>query len=504
MPKFEITSPDGKKFEITAPDGATEQDVLSYAQSQFKSKPEPPPMGAVVANAAAKGAAALPDMFLNAPANAWNIGQGVIGYGKELLGNKDAWLNTNLVAPPDLVRKAFEKAGLIRADAEPQTAGQRIADAATQGIVGAAAGPGGLLRNAATGALGAGGGQTAYEITGSPAAAIGVGLAAPYALRGLAAGNRPSTNPVREQTLREGQAAGYVVPPSEVRPNFINNTLESIGGKAAVRQEAAQRNQSVTNALAARSLGLPPDTPMTEKVLAGVRDEASEPYRQLAGISDESNALLEQLKQKRADATAYYKHYNRSADPASLKTAKNTSAEAYLIEKQLDDIAKNAGHGELVDALAEARKTIAKSHDLERAIGLGDANVSAPTLARQLDQSGMNGKTGEQQLIGRMADAFPSVMREGSKVPAAGVSATNALTAALLGTAGYGLSDNQYGAALGVLPFLRGPVRSMLLSGAYQKRMATPPPPQEPLNDAALRSLLIANELAARQQGVQR
>jgi hypothetical protein len=32
---FEITSPDGKRFEVTAPDGATQEQVLSYAQSQF-------------------------------------------------------------------------------------------------------------------------------------------------------------------------------------------------------------------------------------------------------------------------------------------------------------------------------------------------------------------------------------------------------------------------------------------------------------------------------------
>lgn len=36
MPKYEITSPDGKKFEITAPEGATQEQVLSYAQSQWK------------------------------------------------------------------------------------------------------------------------------------------------------------------------------------------------------------------------------------------------------------------------------------------------------------------------------------------------------------------------------------------------------------------------------------------------------------------------------------
>lgn len=36
MPDFEITDPNGKKFIVTAPDGASHEQVLSYAQSQFK------------------------------------------------------------------------------------------------------------------------------------------------------------------------------------------------------------------------------------------------------------------------------------------------------------------------------------------------------------------------------------------------------------------------------------------------------------------------------------
>jgi predicted house-cleaning noncanonical NTP pyrophosphatase (MazG superfamily) len=42
MAVFEITSPSGEIFEITAPEGASEQDVLSYAQSQFASQPTQP------------------------------------------------------------------------------------------------------------------------------------------------------------------------------------------------------------------------------------------------------------------------------------------------------------------------------------------------------------------------------------------------------------------------------------------------------------------------------
>lgn len=42
MPKYRITSPEGKSFEITAPDGASQDEVLAYAQSQFgKQTPVP-------------------------------------------------------------------------------------------------------------------------------------------------------------------------------------------------------------------------------------------------------------------------------------------------------------------------------------------------------------------------------------------------------------------------------------------------------------------------------
>lgn len=36
MAKFEITAPDGARFEITAPDNATQEQVMAYAQSQYK------------------------------------------------------------------------------------------------------------------------------------------------------------------------------------------------------------------------------------------------------------------------------------------------------------------------------------------------------------------------------------------------------------------------------------------------------------------------------------
>jgi hypothetical protein len=43
MPKYRITAPDGSTYEITAPEGATEQDVMSYAQSQYRANTPPAP-----------------------------------------------------------------------------------------------------------------------------------------------------------------------------------------------------------------------------------------------------------------------------------------------------------------------------------------------------------------------------------------------------------------------------------------------------------------------------
>lgn len=45
MPKFEITSPDGKRYEVTAPDGASQEQVLAYAQQQFSPQTSGPTEG---------------------------------------------------------------------------------------------------------------------------------------------------------------------------------------------------------------------------------------------------------------------------------------------------------------------------------------------------------------------------------------------------------------------------------------------------------------------------
>lgn len=499
MPRFEITSPDGKRFEVTAPDGATQEQVLSYAQSQFAKPPqEPPSTLAVAGNAAVKGAAGFADMFGNAPANAWNVGQAALAYGREALGDNEAFLKTHLFQPPNLAHRGMEAIGLIRPENEPQTAGQRLLDMGMQGAVGALGGPGGVLKSVATGAAAGTAGQVAKEVTGSDAAAVGIGLATPFALRGGGMGAHPSANPVRDATLKEGQQAGYVVPPTSVNPSFFNNRLESLAGKAAVGQEAAARNQAVTNALAARSLGLPSDTPITDAVLNQVRQQAAQPYRDVASLSPMAANALEKLKEARHEVSGHYRHAQMSGDPKALKEAKAWEQKADLYETAIEKMANRAGRQDLVQALADARRTIAKSYDIEKAMNVGDANVSAPIIGSQLDKAGVAAKSGELATIGKMANAFPQVMREGAKIPAAGVSGTDAAASALLGTMGYGAAG-PVGLTAAALPLLRGPARALALSGPYQRFATTPGLQPQTLGDTSIQALLASRAIADQQ-----
>jgi hypothetical protein len=279
---------DGRRLEF--PDG-TDPAVIQRTVKQLIG-PTVPSTGSVALNAAAKGAAALPDMFLNAPVHTWNLGKMGLGMVAEKFGKPEILRETELTPTPDLARRGFEALGAIRPEADPQTGGQRILDTAIQGGVGLVASParsvGQVIGNVVTGALSGAAGQAATEATGSPTAGIAAGLATPLALRagrGLVSKPSPVNTPVRAETLAAAQKEGYVVPPSTVNPSFINERLESLAGKASVGQEAAQRNQAVTNALMARELGLPPGTPITEGVLEGIRKQAGKAYEDVQAMS---------------------------------------------------------------------------------------------------------------------------------------------------------------------------------------------------------------------------
>jgi hypothetical protein len=460
-----------------------------------------PGLGNVMMNALPKGVANL----VNTPVTLWNL-------AKEAAGAVHPQIKDYMPPPtPNYPMQFAEQMGLVDPAKNPQTSGQRIADAAVQGGIGALAGPGGAIKNAATGMAGGMAGQVAGEVGGDKAGLI-AGAAAPFALRSYTS---PSNlNPQALATAQAGRKAGYVVPPSELKPSFFNEKLESLAGKAATAQEANLRNAKVSEVLANKYLStkdmpVPDDTPVTREILRGRREKFGEKFQEAADLRPtpemewfpryHETDLVKQSSQARADANKI--RANRQYDPSDRDRIEALISKADSIEGDIARLAEANGKPELAKALADARVNIAKHHTVEDALNYGDAGISAPVIARMLNQGKPLGK--ELELIGKYHEAFPRFMREGSKVPSPGVSGTDAAMSAGLGLGGYGAAG-PVGIAAAGLPLVRGPARALALSDWNQNRLLKSAVPPEGLGDTAMRSALIAEILAARQQqGVQ-
>lgn len=348
-----------------------------------------------------------------------------------------------------------------------------------------------LLNAGVGGVAGAGGQYIGNKIAGALTSRLSASNAAAETANAL---NQPKV-----AALQAGQEAGYVVPPSAVNPSWINKRLESIAGKAAMSQEASVRNQGVTNSLARQAVGVPENVPLSNQALQGIRTAAGKPYQEVSGLSPIAAQDLEALKQARFDMNAYFKHYNVSADPASLAKAKEAQNLASMLEDSLTNEAQSAGRADLIPQLTQARQQIAKTYDLGRALNDTTGDVSAPVIGALLKK----GKplTNELQTVGKFSQAFPQYVRDGAKIPTPGVSKSEAILGALLGSGGAVATGNPMGAALGALPLISGPVRSMLLSKPYQAMMAKIPQQTSPetlkLIEALMRSKITQGALPA-------
>lgn len=477
MPIVEVPG----KGEVEFPDNMSNEDIAAAIEGMVS----PAPSNArVFANAANKAIAGIPDAVLNTPANVINLLKAGVGTAATAAGRVD--LAPDISPQPNIVRGLFEKAGLISEAQEPKTPRQRVLDAVVQGGVSAAVSPtksvSGLVSNLGTGALSGLAAQQTKELTGSDALAASAGLLVPAGMNVAAdrartkvaeAASRQKANSVRDASLEAARKEGYVIEPSAVRPNALNNALESIAGKAATTQEAAIRNQPITNKLAARELNLPEDTALTPQILEKYRDTVSAPYSEVKSLSRGAADTLKKLQEARSEARIQQKYYDASLKPQALAAAKAAKTQEKNLEAYLEQIASNRGRPDLVAAMKDARTKIAKSYEIEDALNLGDANVSAPEIARSL-QSGTP-LTGNLETIAKFA-AGPGkrVTREGESVPPPGVSQMRPIAA--LGGAAIGSSTGGTAAGLlgGGVPLFAGPTRSLILSEAYQNLMAKP------------------------------
>ena len=196
------------------------------------------------------------------------------------------------------------------------------------------------------------GADLAGEVSGDPedvlgATAVKTALLGAPSLLGLRTMRQNAKVSPREAALRAGQEKGLVAPPGSVKGSGL---LEGVGGKIKTQQLASSRNQPVTNAIAARSIGLADDTPLSVDVLEAVRRDAGRSFEAVrqAGRIKTDGKFIEQL----SNATSRF----RSAARDFPKVAKNEVVDL------IDDIKKpefDASSGVDVISLLRNRADVA-------------------------------------------------------------------------------------------------------------------------------------------------
>ncbi len=142
-------------------------------------------LGAVGRNAAVEGLVGIPDMFLNAPSNIYNLGKAAVGMGMSAAGvDPSKWPEVS--APPSYTSQLARRLGATSAENEPKNRKERLLAAAIQSGIGMAV-PGGAAnagKNAVVGVTAGLAGQGTKEATGSDLAALAVGALTPSVVRG--------------------------------------------------------------------------------------------------------------------------------------------------------------------------------------------------------------------------------------------------------------------------------------------------------------------------------
>ncbi len=375
-------------------------------------------------------------------------------------------------AAPALI-EALRTGGMSAGGAKGATGALiRAAGGGTTGAISAGmvnpedAGTGAIIGAAAPGVI---------KVAGDAGTLLGNKLSAKYADK-LAKFNRGA--PMRE-TLKESIEAGYVIPPNMVNPSTKNAIIESFSGKQATSQIASVKNQEITEKLVRKALNLADDAPITVDELNKIRKLEGKAYADIAKLpvrpAQKGNTLtntpeipefnpakaVEDLKDARANAQAWYRTYNGpNHHPDDLAKAKQFESVAKSLEKQIDDHAKSFGNDELLGALRDARKQIAKTYTVERALNDATGTVNAKVIGKLYDK----GKPLSDGLetVGRFASGFPSVAQAPQQMGSPAAHNLRSIASMLAGGGGMA-SLGPAGIAAAAIPFAVGPASRALM-----------------------------------------
>lgn len=309
---------------------------------------------------------------------------------------------------------------------------------------------------------------------------------------------------------QEAHDTGYVLPPQMMsdKPGPVANFLAGWSGKVKTAQGASEANQRVTNALAAKSLGLNPEDGISEVALRRVRADAGKAYGAVSkalpvttqdsefldaigGIGDKTSSLAETfpnitkntdienlvsdltnaksfktedgitlVRQLRRDATANFK---AAADPSKLALAQAQRDAAEHVDDLIQRNLAQTGQEGLVSEYQAARQTIAKTYDLQSATNLATGNVNAHRLAALAARG--RPLSGELSTIANSAAAFPKALQ-----PLDRIGGVEPLSTLDLGAAALSAAHGHFGVGAAILG--KPMARKLLLSDTFQNGMA--------------------------------
>lgn len=376
--------------------------------------------------------------------------------------------------------------------------GQTLAGSALSGAAFGAAEPTldseSVLKNSAAGAAG---GAAGYGI------GKGISTVAGKVSQRLAA--KGAQNQMLDDAIANARDAGYAIPPSQSNPSsVVANVLDiAAGGRPKMAQAAAIKNQGVTNQLAAKSLGLPENTPLNNGVLEQVRRDAfTNGYAPVRAIGDVTpgpayTQALDAIEQSSKGASRSFPGAVKNEIPDmvdSLRVGKfdagdglqmsqilrDAATKAYAsgdkalgkanrdaskaIEDAIEEHLQSVGMPDALSSFRDARKLIAKTYTVQKALNDTTGNVSAKSIATQMKKGAP--LTDDLESIGRAAQLPGNSLRDMMYATPAGSQLESVLS-----TGGAIASHNPL---LLAIPAARSGLRSLMLSDAVQRAIPSP------------------------------
>lgn len=525
MPIYTLQGPDGKTYKIEGPAGATADQLAAVIQGGGKSREQ-----RIAEQQAADRKEFDPtvgmsgtDRFLAGVGKAMtDVGRGV-GQMVGLVDRGDVAASRQLDAP--LMNTGAGAAGNFAGNVAMLAPTAMIPGANTvtgAGVIGAAAGlaqPSTSTQETLTNlALGGAGGAAGQAVANKLPSVV----QAWKQRAAQKAADQTAQTAQKFAAAQTGNQLGYVVPPADLNPGMTSELLSGLSGKIKTAQVASQRNQAVTDRLAREALGLAPDAQLTPDVLQALRNQAAGsgygPIRQAGQIAADAdytkaldtiasqyqgaarsfpsaakNPVLDMVEGLRAgsfdagDGLDMVKVLRESADKAyrsgDTGLGKASKAAADAIEEQIDRSLAASGNQDAIKAFREARKQIAKTYSVQKALNSETGSVSAQKLAQELSK----GKplSGELRNVAEFATAFPKAAQALKEAP----KSVSPLDFAVATGSVIGTQNPLALAMLGARPA----ARSVMLSPLVQKAALNPG--FKPSMTSQVASALIDNQL---------